>query len=367
MIKDDEYLERLVAGIHTITGDAADVRWNEIINGRQFDVVVRFQMGTLRYLVLIEVKNRKRPASASDLDAFVSKAGDQRANKAVFVTAAGFQEGAKTVALRHGVDLFTISFDLDELTIPAAAGAMVMRRNPDAPADAETQLGIGAPRIVASVPSFVVVYETGARATLPSEPTQMNYYMDRTRVGDGRSLMEVVQGQPITTLNEGERLQRSETFRPATALVPPDDYFFPHGQAKALEWTIVGTVSRMITGNLKIDPSLFAGRVCYTNVLTGDVSRFGFDELPLGTRNVKPGSFYFSYHPLMYYRCDAVNGEIVTWTLVESFQAGELIRARFTQDIVYASHYIPVTDRAIQARLERRFADYEALVARGEG
>lgn len=282
MIKDDEYLERLVAGIHTITGDAADVRWNEIINGRQFDVVVRFQMGTLRYLVLIEVKNRKRPASAS-------------------------------------------------------------------------------------VPSFVVVYETGARATLPSEPTQMNYYMDRTRVGDGRSLMEVVQGQPITTLNEGERLQRSETFRPATALVPPDDYFFPHGQAKALEWTIVGTVSRMITGNLKIDPSLFAGRVCYTNVLTGDVSRFGFDELPLGTRNVKPGSFYFSYHPLMYYRCDAVNGEIVTWTLVESFQAGELIRARFTQDIVYASHYIPVTDRAIQARLERRFADYEALVARGEG
>ncbi|MDM7930031.1 hypothetical protein [Blastomonas fulva] len=50
MISDDEYLERIVAGIHAVTTEAADVTWNETINGRQFDVVVRFVVGTLRYL-----------------------------------------------------------------------------------------------------------------------------------------------------------------------------------------------------------------------------------------------------------------------------------------------------------------------------
>jgi hypothetical protein len=106
MISDDEYLERIVAGIHAVSTDGADVRWNDVINGRQFDVVVRFKLGTLNYLVLVEVKNRIRKAQAEDLDAFVTKAHDQNANKAVFVTAAGFQEGAVAVAKRHGIDLF---------------------------------------------------------------------------------------------------------------------------------------------------------------------------------------------------------------------------------------------------------------------
>jgi hypothetical protein len=43
MISDDEYLERIVAGIQDITSQDADVTWNEMINGRQFDVVVRFK------------------------------------------------------------------------------------------------------------------------------------------------------------------------------------------------------------------------------------------------------------------------------------------------------------------------------------
>src|SRR3546814_9627973 len=64
MIKEDEYLERVVAGIHAVSSGDAEVIWNESINGRQFDVVVRFQLGTLAYLVLVEVKNRSRRASA---------------------------------------------------------------------------------------------------------------------------------------------------------------------------------------------------------------------------------------------------------------------------------------------------------------
>ena len=137
MITDDEYLERVVAAIHAVTSDGAQVTWNEVIGGRQFDVTVRFTIGTLRYLVVIEVKNRNRPASASDLDGFVLKARDQNANKSVFVTAAGFQEGAKRVALRHGVDLFTVTFDSTEPTcrppFPASSYGTHMRQRTRGP------------------------------------------------------------------------------------------------------------------------------------------------------------------------------------------------------------------------------------------
>ena len=122
MIGNDEYLERVVAGIQAVTTNGAEVTWNETINGRQFDVVVRFKLGTLRYLVVIEVKNRSRKAEAADLDEFVTKARDQNANKSVFVTASGFQNGAKAVAKRHGIDLFTVSFDEDMPTLPCEGG-----------------------------------------------------------------------------------------------------------------------------------------------------------------------------------------------------------------------------------------------------
>ena len=128
MTGDDEYLERIVAGIQTMTTAGATVSWNEVINGRQFDVVVRFKLGTLRYLVLIEVRNRTRKTAASDMDAFVLKAGDQNANKAVFVTAAGFQDGAIIVAKRHGVDLFTLTFDEAGMHLPSQATFLTLSK-----------------------------------------------------------------------------------------------------------------------------------------------------------------------------------------------------------------------------------------------
>lgn len=363
MIRDEEYLERLVAGIHSATSDDADVRWNETINGRQFDVVVRFQVGTLRYLVLVEVKNRKRPASASDLEAFVVKANDQQANKSVFVTAAGFQEGAKTVAQRHGVDIFTIAFDLTEATIPSAA-ALLVRRNPKASPDMVPEFSIGDPEPVATVQSFSVIYDDGTVASIPNEPSQMTYYMQRTKIEDGRFLTNVVEEQPIYQLADGQVITFQESFSHATLMTPPDEYFFPKGRVKKMSWEVFGEKRRPILGNIRIDPSLFAGRVVYTNALSGEMLKFGFDQLPLGSRDVIPGQYYFLYHPLIYYRCESIDGDTVVWTLVESFQSGELMRARFTQDIMYAQSYIPVSDKLIISRLERRLADYEALVAR---
>lgn len=363
MLSDDEYLERLVAGIHAATSGDADVRWNEIINGRQFDVVVRFRLGTLSYLVLIEVKNRKRPASASDVEAFVVKAKDQGANKAVFVTAAGFQAGAKEVALRHGVELYTVAFDQSQLSVPSAA-AMIVVTNPDAGPGQTPEFSIGDDQLIANVDTVEFHYANGARATVPSEQSQMNYYMSRTRVDDGRTLMDIVEAHQVGALEVDERLSFRERFRPSATLSPPDDYFFPRGRIKAMSWEVVGVIGRMMSGNIRVDPALFAPSVVYTNVLTGEAMTFTQDKLPLGDGDVRPGHYYFIYHPLIYYRCDAIEGDLVRWTIVESFQAGQLQRGRFTQERRWARSYIRVADKAVIARLKKRLADYEALIAR---
>lgn len=364
MIGDDEYLERVVAGIHATTSTGAEVSWNEFINGRQFDVVVRFNVGTLKYLVLVEVKNRTRKATASDLEAFVLKARDQLANKAVFVTAAGFQEGAITVAKRHGTDLFTVTFDQLEVQLPMNASYVCVQKNPSSQSR-RAELGIGEETLGACIESITLQYANGDRRNLPVEQSQMTYCVKQTSLADGRSLADIVRAEPIFDIELDQRIFRSVKLDPPQRMNAKDEYFFPSGIVSQIEWEIVGTMGRPITGNVRIDPNLFMAPVIYTNVLTGQTQRFSLDQLPLGDKRLVVGKFYFINHPLNYFHCAGIDGDLVTWDLIESFQNGGLVRATYTQKMEWARTYIPVKDKAIIKRLVGRLNDYRAL-QRGE-
>jgi hypothetical protein len=73
-------LERVVAAIHQAVDRKSDVRWNEKINGRQFDVTIRFRQGLYEYLTVVECRNKKTPIPAREVEAFVTKARDVRAH-----------------------------------------------------------------------------------------------------------------------------------------------------------------------------------------------------------------------------------------------------------------------------------------------
>jgi len=357
MIKEDEYLERVVAGIHAISSNAADVRWNEKINGRQFDVVVRFQLGTLSYLVLVEVKNRTRRASASDVEAFVTKARDHQANKAVFVTMAGFQEGAVTVAKRHGVDLFKIKFDTDDFALSATT-TYLTHENPDYVGDSTPHLAISDPVLTDVIEKTRLRYDDGRWFDVPSEASQMNYYAAKTLLGDGRVLGEVMQSAPQRFLDEGR--SRTETIEviPVVDIMPPDEYHFPKGTLTQVEVTLVTRMSRILSGNIGIEPTAFSCPVIYRNVLTGEETKYTLDQLPLNTAPLLVGNFYLQLHPLRYFHCAEVRNGKVTWRLIESFQHQQLIRSTFIQDEKYGSFYVPVSDKATISRLEGRLIDF---------
>lgn len=366
MISDDEYLERIVAGIHAVTTEDAEVTWNETINGRQFDVVVRFVIGTLRYLVLVEVKNRTRKASIEDLDAFINKARDQLANKAVFVTAAGYQSGALAVAERHGVDLFTVAFDEQEVEISQSSTYIVMR-HPKAPAipdGAVPELKIGEVETILAIEQATLIYANRKRWVLPDEQSQMRYYVENTLFDDGSSLNDFMQTLRLPVPEPGETIRERVKVRPARRINPPDDYYYPQGKLVALECVIASRKARGLSGNIQIDPSVFRHPVVYTNVETGEANRFSLDELPLGVKRVESGSFYFNLHPLRYFYCDSIEDELIRWHMVESFQSGHKHNSTFTQKVRYSPYYIPVTDKVILKRLKRRLADYLELTGR---
>ena len=69
-------LERLVAALHGTAGDDVKVKWNDTINGRQFDVTLRFTKAYCDYLAGIECRDFKSRISVDKVEAFVTKCRD---------------------------------------------------------------------------------------------------------------------------------------------------------------------------------------------------------------------------------------------------------------------------------------------------
>ncbi|MCW5690805.1 MAG: restriction endonuclease [Pseudolabrys sp.] len=362
MISDDEYLERVVAGIQAVTTTEAEVNWNETIDGRQFDVVVRFKVGTLRYLVVVEVKNRKRPASAEMIEAFITKARDRNANKIVFVTTGGYQSGAMDVARKHDISLFTVSFDETKPRLPETAAFLSVqlreRRNGE-----EAELSIGEDTLITNIVDLKLRYTDGKTYNLPDEQSQAQYYMGKTKADDGRSLHELLSSAAFAAPALDETRPETLSLNPPIAITPPDEYFFPRGSLVAIEFKAVGRMGKPIRGNVRVDPNLFTLPVVYTNMLSGESFEFPLESLPIGEKRVSPGEFYCGYHPLAYYYCVGIQNDTVTWKVVESFQSGELVRAQTKQHVKYSCHYLPVTDKKLLNRLQSRLEDYDRLSA----
>jgi hypothetical protein len=301
LISDDEYLERIVAGIQSVTTAGAEVNWNEVINDRQFDVVVRFRLGTLSYLVLVEVKNKTRKASASDLDAFATKAGDQNANKAVFVTVAGYQSGAIKVAKKHGIDIFTLLFDEANLQMPEEMAFITI--NHRSRMNEKPHWSMGEENIINQIENLSIVYGNGAVFDVPDEPSQMTYYCRKSKFSDGRCIGEVISKIVMPQLKLGQSGTFEYPLQPVLDLVPADDLSFPQGPVEKLVLSYTARKGRPIQGNIKFDPGILVAPVLYRNEITGETTRYSINSLPLGDKKVSVGSFYFIINPLAYYYC----------------------------------------------------------------
>lgn len=107
--------EKIVAGIHFLKFEGAEVKFNDHIIGkktgtrRQIDVTIRFQNGFYDYLTIVECKDEGRRIEVGEVEALSKKMEDVGAIHGVIVSTHGFQKGAIGTAAFENIDLFTLT------------------------------------------------------------------------------------------------------------------------------------------------------------------------------------------------------------------------------------------------------------------
>jgi len=329
-------LERLVAAMHHAESTGAVVTWNDEIAGRQFDVTIRFKFGLHSYLTVVECKDYSSKVSVDKIDAFVTKARDVNANKAMFIASRGFQSGCFPVAERHGIQLLILSETTDT----------------------------SVPELVERFTPGLNIYDVGFRTSRPGDLIEFEDWGGRLAYLMNHSKLVSPEGErtPNQLVYEWQMTQPSINLDKETRIELPlsagSRLLEPHSQTvpvAAMLFTC-SLVELAVPKQPMLDNHVLQGVRARVELrdASGKVhhsARLG--DLPLGYDSpVQPRQFYELPSMFNRYYCEKIEGDLVTWTLVESYQHGHLFQATFTQKVKYSSHYVQVVDSKILERLK---------------
>jgi Restriction endonuclease len=340
-----EGFERIVAAIHLAETQGATVTWDEKIEGRQFDVTIRFKVGFYEYLTLIECRDYNKAVQVEKVEAFVTKARHHKANKAIMVSAYGFQSGAKKVARRENIELYSL------------------RQINKLPEDMLTDIFL----------SFVVVRPVAFRYNgepafiFSGDPNILQYQLENIRftnygdlniAGLIRPFTQLVYPTPLPGVPDVEKV--GFPFKRATAtpvksgwrmmdntklIIPNSGEEVPVSEFLFIYWA--ETARLLNLGGL--DPTVFAsfGRQYeYKNELTNEVTLIDPVKLAMGVNtNFEEGKFYTQpqLNNFIYY-CEKIEGEFATILLLKSYQHGQLVRMQVKEALSSSKAYIEITE-----------------------
>lgn len=336
---DWEHFERLVAAVHKAADAGAEVKWNDVITGRQFDVSIRFRKGLYDHLTVVECKNYEKPVPVEKVEAFVTKSRDVQANVAVLASSSGFQAGARDAALRHNITLLhvTSSDDVD----PAIFGTK-----------------FGELTEIQQIEEITLEYVGGQKTLLPAKGNVLTYYAKHTTLE--RSGKQVTLDAVIDEWRKpmGRKIPDGKYVIPmpdGTIVTGPQDGVVPLERLSAIHILTKIVMARPLIGPNALDPSILMPDVKVRNVGTGEERDFKYGDLALGIdTSFVPSRFYEAPGLGYFYFCEQVKDGIAHLCMVESFQLGQLVQARLTMDAKYGKHYIPVTEKSTIERLQRR-------------
>lgn len=124
--------EKIVAGIHMLTAEGAEIKFDDQITGRrtgrkrQIDVSIRFKQAYYDYLAIVECKDYDTKVPIDKVEAFRTKLEDVGAMKGIMVSPKGFQEGAVKTAEAYNIDLFTLTEVKSDWTKTIKAGVLTL-------------------------------------------------------------------------------------------------------------------------------------------------------------------------------------------------------------------------------------------------
>ena len=282
------------SAIHQAADRGANVRWNESIRGRQFDVTIRFQKGLYEYLTVVECKNFESPIPVEKVEAFVTKSADVQAHHAVMASTSGFQKGAREVARKHSMTLIhlTESSDID-LSLFGAHW------------EGTTE--------ILHIDSIELEYTDGDRKRLSNRSDIMTYYVNQTTIqiaGETQPLRYLVERAWPNFLTgvAGAYSDHTISCPVGARVVGPDDGEVPLKPLACIHVRAGISEARVLAGPVMFDPYLLVPNVKVQDVLTGDEKTFSPHSLSLGVENVfKEGKFYEQPQLATYYYCNRID------------------------------------------------------------
>lgn len=328
--------ERLVAAIHQAETQGAQITWNDKINGRQFDVTIRFKLGIHEYLTVIECKEYSGKVPVEKVEALVTKSQGVNANKTIMVSSNGYQSGCFEVAARYGISLLTLNEKID-VNLDDLIESMV-------PA-----LNIFSVKFILKDSKEYLLEEEGGK--LPYLMNNIEIITSNTKANPNQIITQWQLNTP--QLDSYEEKEAVVTLPgDSIAKIPHEDDLHVVGIKFKYKLTDAFVTNKPIVDmttleNLGTKYELIdeAGNVVNSTSMS-DLS-MGFDTV------LKPGNFYFSPGIGYYYYCDKIIGDLVHFVLVESYQHGRLIQAEYTQKKEWSKKYVEVTDKKKLAFLRK--------------
>lgn len=317
--------EHLVAAIQEAAHSGSTVRWNEKINGRQFDVTIRTPIGAVEELTVVECKDTKSRVPVEKVDALVTKARDAGAALAVMVSQNGYQDGCHEVAQRHGMQLLTLN---EVKSIPA-------------------DLLSGTFTLAANIYGVSISTQDDQSFPLTEDRGKLPWLLNQGYViGEGQqiSLRQVIH-RALSDLRM--------TFAPKSVTVELDgSVAYLPDRSEPLElgkmkFQVRLVQAALMRGGPQLDPWLISRAYRVQNELTGESTTHQALHLkPTVGDLIKPGKFYHnSQLGISYYCRSIVDGEAKV-AAVEAYQHGSLIQVEFTADAATMTGYVEVTDKS---------------------
>lgn len=340
-----ESFERIVAAIHLAEMKGATVTWNEIIKGRQFDVTIRFKVGFYEFLTLIECRDYNKAVQVEKVEAFVTKAKHHKANKSIMVSAHGFQSGAKEVALRENIELYSlrqINKLPDDLLTDVFLSFVVVQ-----PFAFRHE---GEPAFIYSGDPDTLLHQV--------ETIKFTNYGDKT-IGDLiYPFTQLVSPVPLPGVPDIEK--SSFSWKRATAtpvksswkmtddtkmILPDGGGEIPVSEFLFIYWA---ETARLLNFN-GIDPTVytsFGKQYEYKNELNNEVTLIDPAELPLGVNTILEEDKFYRQPQLkdFIYYCEKIEGEFAIILLIKSYQHRKLVRMELKRPITSSKDYVEITD-----------------------
>jgi hypothetical protein len=343
---DWQTFERLVAGLHA-TDPRATVTWDEDIDGRQFDVTIRFPFLDYTYLTVIECKDQR--VKPEHVDALVTKARDAKANKAIIVSSKTPTRGAKNVAQRHGIDLYTLTQlnDLPEWVIVQAI------------------------RPIISITDITATTADTTTYDFPTRNNELTYALTHsilTSANGRQTADDLIQAHRDTwepTLTpEKPRTITLHCDRETTLSVPYEDSL----TITTITFTATLTTGKEVdTGGLDIN--VLTPTYEYQDALTGTTRTVTNASIAHGfDTKITAGEFYEDPSTNVRFYIQAIDQD--GWATIhqlESYQHGELFQLTMRQRLEPPYYALPVTDERTRKRLQRMLTEMQARPATATG